>query len=234
MKILICGDSYLAEALARGASVAFGTNAAIYRQRSLTRNDLDPMDVDLTFAAVDVLDHFALDEAHAFFSILAVRSLEKRGPLILVSQVPPGTTRKWAGTYKQIYYQADTLIMKQAVARAASPEQFIIGCAEPDSWLPLAYQQYLLAHGCPVRQMSYESAELAKLGINCVLAKQISTARILETAASAVGADYNDVRKALHGDARIGPGAYLHPGELNQHLARDVITVDRLVSGGKR
>ena len=181
---------------------------------------------ELLFAACDVVDHSNLDEAQSVFHALA---LGTTAPLIHVSQVPPGTTRKWAGDRKDVFYQVDTIIMSRAVQRARAPEQFIVGCADPGAPLPLAYQEYLAVHDCPVLQMSYESAEVAKLGINYVLAKQVEAASELVTACGAVGADYPDVERALRGDARIGQHAYLRPGRTNQHLQRDVDTVVKLV-----
>lgn len=80
--------------------------------------------------------------------------------------------------------------------------------------------------------MSYESAEMAKCAINYMLAEQVRAARDLSTAALVCGADYEDVRRAMHNDARIGQHAYLRPGRTNQHLQRDVDTVIGLLTDG--
>lgn len=152
--------------------------------------------------------------------------------VVIMSQVPPGWTRRAAGGRLGVYYQVDTIIVKSAVVRVTQPEQIIVGCADPDDSLPLVYQTYLWRMGhrleCPVLQMSYESAELAKCGINYVLTKQIEAANALARAAEACGADYADVERTLRGDARIGLRAYLKPGSANQHLIRDVATVSKL------
>jgi UDP-glucose 6-dehydrogenase len=125
-----------------------------------------------------------------------------------------------------VFYQADTIIVRNAIARLLRPEQFIIGCKDPDEPLPIPYQQYLALHDAPVLQMSYESAELAKCAINYVLAKQIDVANELDKIAfNIAGASYFDVEKALRGDQRIGRHAYLRPGRANEHLKRDVKTL---------
>lgn len=186
---------------------------------------------DIVFAAEDVLDHADLVTAHLLFegALDPTASMNRDRPIVLVSQVPPGTTRKWAGDQShRVFYQVDTIIMKSALERAYAPEQIIVGCADPAVPLPLVYQEYLLAFNCPVLQMKYESAEVAKCGINYMLAAQIVAANDVAAAAYVTGADYDDVERALRNDARIGPKAYLRPGHTNQHLSRDVDTVRRL------
>lgn len=181
---------------------------------------------DLKFAAADVEDHADLAAAEgAFRQAMSISDV----PVILASQVPPGTTRAWAGEdAPRVFCQVDTIIMREALPRAYAPEQFIVGSVDPEAPLPLAYQEYLMAFGCPWLQTSYESAELAKCAINYVLAKQIEAANDLAAAAKVCGAHYTDVAAIMHGDARIGRKAYLRPGRTNQHLDRDIRTVCEL------
>ena len=178
----------------------------------------------LAFVAPDVLDHKDESQLAEVAARLedASRSHEF---VVVVSQVPPGWTRRAAAGRAGVYYQVDTIIVNRAIERILRPEQFVVGCADPAAPLPLAYQEYLAAHACPVRQMSYESAELAKCAINYFLAGQIKMSCELAVAAAQVGADWGDVARAVGGDARIGPHAYLRPGKTNQHLERDLVTV---------
>lgn len=214
------GDSHLAETT-RAAAQLHGFHIWTMEEDG---------EIDLTFAAQDVEDHADLSAAKDEFDYAAAYTPAQRGPLVLLSQVPPGTTRAWAAGREQVYYQVDTIIMQHAVARMATPARFIVGAADPSAPLPIAYQAYLAAHQCPVFVMSYESAELAKCAINYVLSEQIRAARDLAAAAERVGADYEDVRVALHSDARIGPRAYLRPGHVNQHLKRDVATIIEILT----
>lgn len=212
MKFSFVGTSHLAKTLRRAAAL-----------RGL---DVVPSGADLFFVAEDVLDHSDTSLVHVLFEQLL---LDVSVPIVLVSQVPPGTTRKWAGDQThRVFYQVDTLRLKDALHRAVYPEQIVIGCADPTIPLPLAYQEYLMAFDCPVLQMSYESAEVAKCGINYVLAKQIEAANHIADAAYVTGADYDDVERVLRNDSRIGPDAYLKPGQPNQHLNRDVNTIRHL------
>src|SRR5258708_22412576 len=78
--------------------------------------------------------------------------------------------------------------------------------------------------------MRYESAELAKIAINCCLVASISTANTLAELSERVGADWNEIVPALKLDARIGQGAYLAPGLgiAGGNLERDLATITRL------
>jgi len=216
MKICVRGDTHLALTLERAARMR-GFETVVSGG-------------ELYLCAVDVLDHANLQKAQEWFEgTLKMRagSSTPNTPIVLVSQVPPGTTRKWAGQNYNIFYQVDTIIMKQALRRAYAPEQIVVGCNYPNDPLPLAYQEYLLAFKCPVLQMGYESAELAKCAINYHLAMQVSTSHELATAAKLVGADYADIENVLRNDVRIG--SYLLPGFPNQHLMRDVNTIRKLL-----
>jgi hypothetical protein len=231
MKICVVGEGHLAETTLRAARL---------RGFDVCRpTDGEDRYVELWMVAVDVLDHAKLDDADRVVGNVVegdARALGGWGlaPVVLLSQVPPGYTRKWAERCPKLYYQVDTIIVKEALPRMVYPEQIVVGCADPDAGLPIAYQEYLMAHDCPVHQMSYESAELAKCAINYALAAQIDVANRLAEVAAEVGARYEDVEIVLRGDARIGPHAYLRPGAPNQHLNRDVTTINRrFLSSGR-
>ena len=217
MNIEIYGGTHLADTLARAAAI-----------RGIT---IASKDAELVFMAEDVYDHtLELDAINSLMLDAGARYRDDT-PIIVVSQVPPGFTRPFGEARDNVFYQVDTIIMNNAVERVVHPEQIIVGCLNPQEPLPLAYQEYLLAFECPVLKMSYESAELAKLAINYFLTAQITTTNILAQAAEKIGADWNDVARALHNDKRVGKYAYLRPGKANQHLKRDVDTIRSITSG---
>jgi UDPglucose 6-dehydrogenase len=151
--------------------------------------------------------------------------------LVLLSQVPPGFCRSLAmRPGRTLHYQVETLIFGQAVERALHPERFIIGCAEPSRPLPEVYRAYLERFGCPLLPMRFESAELAKISINCCLVAAIGVANTLAELCEHVGADWGEIVPALKQDKRIGPHAYLAPGLgiAGGNLERDLNTVVRL------
>lgn len=159
-----------------------------------------------------------------------IPALKREAILVVLCQVPPGFTRRVAFSPVRLYYQVETLVFGRAVERATSPERFIIGCADPGVVLPKAYGEFLRAFGCPILPMRYESAELAKISINCCLVASISVANTMAELCEKIGADWSEIVPALKLDKRIGPHAYLTPGLglAGGNLERDLATVLRL------
>ncbi len=146
--------------------------------------------------------------------------------LVILCQVEPGFTRKvdWASSY--LYYQVETLkVNAEALDRALNPERIIVGYSEHVDWGDYRLRMFLEAFNCPIIPMSYESAELTKIAINLYLSAQIETSNKLSKVAEKIGANWDEIIPALQLDKRIGKYAYLKPGELGQHLQRDVDTI---------
>lgn len=150
--------------------------------------------------------------------------------LVVLSQVPPGFMRRLNLDRKHVYYQVETLIFGQAVQRALHPERYIVGCADPQTPLPGAFKAFLDAHECPLLPMQFESAELAKISINCCLVASVSVANTLAEICEEIGADWSEIAPALKLDRRIGPYSYLTPGLgiSGGNLERDLATVIQL------
>ena len=156
--------------------------------------------------------------------------------VVLLSQVPPGYTRSLAADIQRplasVFYQVETLVFGIAVERAMCPERYIIGCAEPAAPLPPPYARWLHAFDCPLLPMRYESAELAKIAINCFLVSSVSTTNMLAEVCEQTGAAWSEIAPALRLDKRIGPHAYLHPGLgiAGGNLERDLVTIKSLAA----
>jgi UDPglucose 6-dehydrogenase len=163
---------------------------------------------------------------------LVLPVLGPRTSLVILSQVPPGFTRSVQLAAERLYYQVETLAFGRAVERATWPERFIVGCADPEAPLPKPYAAFLSAFGCPILPMRYESAELAKIAINCCLVASLTVANTLAEIAESVGADWGEITPALRLDRRIGLHAYLTPGLglAGGNLERDLATVRRLAA----
>ena len=152
-------------------------------------------------------------------------------PIVLTSQVPPGFTRSLG--IQRIYHQAETLRIKDAMARALAPEYIAVGrpviCSY--SLLPEEYRRYLEAFDCPVHVMTYEDAEFSKIAVNMMLAAQVDQTNRLAEAAMRSGACWEIVARAIACDSRIGPHAYLKPGrwEDSPHLYRDFVTLEEIL-----
>jgi UDPglucose 6-dehydrogenase len=156
--------------------------------------------------------------------------LNDEAVLVILCQVPPGFTRGKCLSDTRLFYQVETLIFGRAVERATQPERFIIGCADPKAPFPENYGTFLESFGCPLLPMGYESAELAKIAINCFLVASVSTTNTLAGLCERIGADWSEIAPSLRLDARIGPKAYLVPGLgiSGGNLERDLATMCRL------
>jgi UDPglucose 6-dehydrogenase len=203
------------------------------RQRFVDRRD-DLKACDVVYVALDVPtdDHGSSDVTGVTTLIRDVTAVvEPDTIMVVLSQVPPGYTRALrARRPERLYYQVETLVFGQAVERALKPERTIVGCAEPAAPLDPRFRAVLDAFGCPILPMTYESAELAKISINCCLVASVTVANTLAELCERIGADWSEIAPALKLDRRIGPHAYLSPGLgiAGGNLERDLATLQRL------
>ena len=154
-------------------------------------------------------------------------SLRPDAVMVILSQVPPGFTRRRLAAGRPLYYQVESLVFGQAIERALYPERFIVGCAEPERPLPPAFARFLESFGCPILPMRYESAELAKISINMCLVGSVSVANTIAELCENTGADWSEIVPALKLDKRIGQYSYLATGLgiAGGNLERDLETV---------
>jgi UDPglucose 6-dehydrogenase len=206
-----------------------------HRSRLVFSRDLrDLADADLVYIATDVpTDDQGESDLDGIQSLIddVAGVLDRKAVLTILCQVPPGFTRRQNNQpHDRLYYQVETLIFGRAVERTVAPERYIIGCADPGRPIPSALQSVLAAYECPILPMRYESAELAKISINCFLVAQVSTTNTLAEICESTGADWSEIAPALRLDRRIGPHAYLVPGLgiAGGNLERDLATVSRL------
>ena len=145
--------------------------------------------------------------------------------IVLTSQVPPGFTRSLG--LSNIYHQAETLRIKDAEYRAEHPDYIAVG---GPLGISRHYSEYLMAFHCPILRMSWEEAEMTKIAVNMMLASQVDYTNYMAGLCKKVGADWENVAKALRLDCRIGPHAYLTPGRWqdSKHLFRDFVTVEEI------
>jgi UDPglucose 6-dehydrogenase len=164
---------------------------------------------------------------------LVVPAMRPQAVLVVLSQVEPGFTRALpAPAPEKRYYQVETLVFGRAVERATKPERYIVGCADPSQPLHPQLKMVLDAFNCPILPMRYESAELAKISINCCLVASVSVANTLAELCESIGANWAEIVPALKLDRRIGQFAYLTPGLgiAGGNLERDLATVRRLAA----
>ena len=149
--------------------------------------------------------------------------------LILLSQVPPGFTRKYSEIYQNFFYQVETIVFGNALEISTSPERIIVGSAKGDygiEELNLLFQVF----ACPVVWMSLESAELTKIAINMYLASSVTLTNALSDYSKTIGGNWSDIVHALQLDKRIGRDSYLRPGLgfSGGNIERDIETLRKL------
>lgn len=216
VKVAVLGDSHLAETHRRVSGMIADVVQLVDGP-------------DLVFVAQDVYDHQDVEQLEPVEALLDSALAGSKRSVVVLSQVPPGWVERVCPTdsLDRVFTQVDTIIMKHAFDRVASPEQYIIGSQSPN--LPLCYQQYLWQLGAwstvPIVITDHTTAELAKSAINYMLTVQIAAANRLAGAAQRVNADWSAVESVLRHDQRIGPYAYVRPGKPNQHLLRDANTI---------
>lgn len=200
---------------------------------AFTSDEARLADCDVIYVAPDVpTDDSGGSDLAPLNELLGVALARARADAVVVvlSQVPPGYTRARMRAGRDLFYQVETLVFGRAVERATTPERFMVGCADPSVPLPAALQAFLGAFGCPILPMRFESAELAKIAINCCLVATVSAANTLADLCERIGADWSEIVPALRLDRRIGQHAYLVPGLgiAGGNLERDLATVVRL------
>jgi UDPglucose 6-dehydrogenase len=187
----------------------------IYIAADVTTNDLGDSDLSMVRKYMD----------------LVLRHKNDTAIVIVLSQVPPGFTRSYSQDNLALFYQVETLIYGRAIERAAYPERYIVGSSDKNSEIPLVYKKFLESHGSPpIVHMSYESAELAKIAINCMLVASISAANTLAELCERLDADWGEIVPALRLDKRIGPYSYIEAGLglAGGNLERDLASLIKL------
>ncbi|WP_028466554.1 UDP binding domain-containing protein [Nisaea denitrificans] len=212
--------------------------AANRERLTFTAQTADLGRADIVYISVDVPTD---DEGQSDLSrvqALLDRIIPALGPdalLVILCQVPPGFTRALDFPKDRLFYQVETLVFGRAIERARYPERYIVGCADAAVPLPESYTALLGAFECPILPMRYESAELAKISINCCLVASVSTANTLAELCERIGADWSEIVPALKLDRRIGQYSYLTPGLglSGGNLERDLATVIRFAEAHK-
>ncbi len=193
---------------------------------------------DLVFVSLDVptdsKNRSSLKKIN-YFVKKTTKILKKNSALIVLSQVPPGYTKKINWRKENLYYQVETLIFGQAIKRSLQPERIIVGLNDKRFPINKKYRFYLSKFKCPIFYMDYLSAELCKTSINLFLTSSISTTNILAEICEKTGASWSSIYPAIQADRRIGKYSYLKPGLgiSGGNLERDINTLINIANKEK-
>lgn len=148
--------------------------------------------------------------------------------VVMMSQVPVGTTRALANSTKYAYpglrwaVSPENMRTGRAVETFCYASRVVIGLGEDtdgnavERLFPETVGSFL--------RMSLESAEMAKHALNVWLALSVSYANELGSISQQTGANWADVEDALRLDPRVGEHAYVSAGRPfgGGHLGRDL------------
>ncbi len=135
------------------------------------------------------------------------------------STVPVGTSAKVRETVKKetnhpfsVVSNPEFLKQGAAIEDFMKPDRVVIGAEDPRA-AEIMKELYtpFTRTGAPIMMMDCASAELSKYAANAMLATRISFMNEVANVCEAVGADVDQVRRAVASDRRIGP-AFLFPG----------------------
>lgn len=163
----------------------------------------------------------------------------KDGAVLLISsQLPVGSTRAVAKTFRARYpqkichfaYSPENLQLGKAIEIFKNSERIVVGCE--DEPVQRLLQPLLNNFTQQVVWLSIEAAEMVKHGVNAFLATSVTFANELASICERVGADASEVEYALRLEARIGPRAYIKPGAAfaGGTLARDIVFLNAIAA----
>jgi UDPglucose 6-dehydrogenase len=135
------------------------------------------------------------------------------------STVPVGTSEKVREVIRRetthpfsVVSNPEFLKQGAAVEDFLKPDRVVIGAEDPRATeLMLELYSPFTRTGAPIMVMDCASAELTKYAANAMLATRISFMNEVANVCELVGADVDQVRKAIGSDKRIGP-SFLFPG----------------------
>jgi UDPglucose 6-dehydrogenase len=147
------------------------------------------------------------------------RSMNGYKVIVDKSTVPVGTSMKVRETVKKetnhpfsVVSNPEFLKQGAAIEDFMKPDRVVIGAEDPRA-AEIMKELYapFTRTGAPIMMMDCASAELSKYAANAMLATRISFMNEVANVCEAVGADVDQVRRAVASDRRIGP-AFLFPG----------------------
>jgi len=139
--------------------------------------------------------------------------------IVMKSTVPVGTAAKVREVVRRetthpfsVVSNPEFLKQGAAIDDFMKPDRVVIGAEDPRAaeLMTELYKPFTRT-GAPIMIMDCPSAELSKYAANAMLATRISFMNEVANVCETVGADVDEVRKAVASDRRIGP-SFLFPG----------------------
>jgi UDPglucose 6-dehydrogenase len=231
-------DPSVVQELARGRPPVSepGLAELIVQNLSRLRFTTDPQALAATRSAWITFDTPVDDEDEADVEWVLAQAQQLLAPLpdgtlvIVSSQLPVGSVaqlqarcaRSPDSENLRFVCVPENLRLGGALHCFRAPERIVAGVRTEDDRRELA--ELLAPFSTNVEWMRVESAEMTKHALNSFLATSVAFINEVATICESVGADAAEVSRGLKSERRIGPRAYLGPGDAfaGGTLARDV------------
>jgi UDPglucose 6-dehydrogenase len=218
--------------------IAAGQREGRLRFEPVEAGALDGIDVLWVAFDTPVDEDDQADSNWVIERVREVLGLLPEGALVVVSsQLPVGSVARLeelarASGRADLHFACvpENLRLGKALDSFRSPERFVAG--PRDSVGRESLETLLRPFTENVEWMGVESAEMTKHALNGFLATSVAYINEVASLCEAVGADASEVARGLKSDARIGPRAYLGPGDAfaGGTLARDISSMRQLAA----
>lgn len=194
-------------------------------------NDLKHADIVWITFDTPVDDNDIADIPFVTHQITALYPYLQNNVVVFISsQLPVGSTRVLQQQCAKSYpnksitfaYSPENLRLGKAIEVFSKPDRIIVGLETEQDKSKI--ENLLLPFTSNIIWMSIESAEMTKHALNAFLATSVVFINELASLCEKTGANARDVERGLKTEERIGPKAYLRPGNAiaGGTLARDV------------
>jgi UDPglucose 6-dehydrogenase len=213
MKIGIVGHGFVGKAVQYGFTHVYNEFFIADPIYGTSIKDF-PRDLDVVFVCVPTpmgdagkIDSSILEETIYQLSI----NTQSHTLIVIKSTVTPDIISKVG--YKNVVYNPEFLTERSAYSDFVTPEFHIFGGYDSDiERLRYLYENYSLCRPCPIFEMSFEEASLAKYAINSYLAMKVTFFNQLYDTANDIGVNFSKIVKAVAADSRIGESHTRVPG----------------------
>src|ERR1700687_2966993 len=164
------------------------------------------------------------------------RFLQPDSHILVTAQVPVGTCDQIASAIRKtnptasfgIAYSPENLRLGQAIELYRHPQMPVIGSDDPQTLDRM--ESVLSVLGADLTRVGLRTAEMTKHALNAFLAVCVTFGNEIADISDELGADAQQVMKALRREQRVGAKAMILPGLgfSGGTLARDVRTLQRL------
>ncbi|GIJ51915.1 UDP-glucose 6-dehydrogenase [Virgisporangium aliadipatigenens] len=134
----------------------------------------------------------------------------------VISTVLPGGVRRHVLPYTaghSLVYCPQFIAMGTVAADLRTPEFVLLGYGESKPLVVKEVLESMRRNDCPTFEVSYESAELAKVSYNTFVGAKVTVANVVQQTAHQVGANAADVFAILRSSTRrLASPTYIGPG----------------------